>query len=161
MPLTYTVCTFILACLLAWHQWTDDSVCVCVWVFKTAWFRVCVCWGGVKCAMSFDKPFISPYEELSAGSPLDACWCKNNHAGCFEAPGWPLYGWSEDNYRTHDLWIFIKPRPRLDSFERIHYRMARQTDRQPASQAAGPFPSPTAATDGSQGQAEAGVGQQL
>lgn len=65
---------------------------------------------------------------------LSACWCKNNHARCYKPPWWPLFSWREDSYRTHDRWVFIKPRPCLNSFKQVHYRVASQTGSLPTSQ---------------------------
>lgn len=91
--------------------------------------------------------------------PLNAWLCKNNCAGCYEPPRRPLFSSREDNYRTHDPWVFLKPRLCLNSFIQIHYLVASGTGSLPASQPArqpvSPFPSSTA-MDGQQGQAEAG-----
>lgn len=92
---------------------------------------------------------------------FDACWCKNTYCGYYEPPTWPLFSWSEDNYRTHDLWIFIKPRPRLNSFKQIHYWVAglpaRQAACQPANQPTSHFhPQKQQQRTGQQGRAEAG-----
>lgn len=40
----------------------------------------------------------------------------------------------KDNYRTHDPWIFIKPRPLLNLFKQIHYCAASTPGRQAACQ---------------------------
>lgn len=40
----------------------------------------------------------------------------------------------KDNYRTHDPWIFIKPRPLLNLFKQIHYWAASLPGRQAACQ---------------------------
>lgn len=63
--------------------------------------------------------------EVDAPRPLfSACRGKNICGGYYEPCTWPLYISSDDNYRTHDLWIFIKPRPSLNLFKQIHYWLA-------------------------------------
>lgn len=81
---------------------------------------------------------------------FNACWCKNTYRGYYEPPRWPLFSWSEDNYRTHDLWIFIKPRPCLYSFKQIHYWVASLPARQAACQ---PVSQPISTFNNSNGRA--------